>query len=241
MTDVARKAIRTVRAALMLLGGVALLLVAAQFTNLPWRAYRSLARVEVPFTGPPSHILLMGGSGIPGESALMRTYYAAYAAAQHPAAEVLVALPRAAAQSDASRNYLDELRLRGAAPERLRILADGNNTREQALRLAAELGQWTNGRPRVLIVTSPEHVRRTAASIRRTCQAELAALPAFPLSLEDPDLTPRVAPGPHRSAEAAPAGFGVHIRYNLWANLRYSCDALREGAALLYYRLRGWI
>lgn len=234
-------AIRGARAAFMLFGIAALLFAAAQCTNLPWRAYRSLARVPGSFSGSPSHVLVMGGSGIPGESGLMRTYYGAQAAARYPDAEVLVALPRDAAHSDASRNYLGELRLRGVRPKRLRLLDGGNNTREQALRLAAELGRWTNGRPRVLIVTSPEHVRRTAASLRRTCNAELAAYPAFPLSIEDPDLNHVAAAAPTATAEAGSSGLALRFRYQLWANMRYSCDALREGAALAYYRVRGWI
>lgn len=241
MKSFIRRACRVTRVALILLGSAALLFAAAQFTNLPWRAYRSLAHVAHSFSGPPSHILVMGGSGIPGESGLMRTYYGARAAARYPDAEVLVALPRDAGHSDASRSYLGELRLRGVRPNRLRILDGGDNTREQAQRLAAELNRWTDGRPRVLIVTSPEHVRRTAASVRRICDAELAAYPAFPLSIEDPALNRVAADEPTAKAEDAPAGLALHFRYQLWANLRYTCEALREGAALAYYRLRGWI
>jgi len=38
-------------------------------------------------------IVLMGGSGMPGKSALMRTYYTAEAAHAHPDARVIIALP----------------------------------------------------------------------------------------------------------------------------------------------------
>lgn len=241
---------RLARGALFLLGFLALLFAAAQFTNLPWRAYRSLSDFPSPCPRPPSHILVMGGSGIPGESGLMRTFYAAQAAARHPDAAVLVAMPLDASGSDASRAYLDELRLRGVPPERVRILPGGRNTREQALRLCETLAGQTN-LPHILIVSNPSHIRRTAACIRKACRENgsplhLAALPAHPLSIEDPlpwRATDLDAPGPAPAAPPAapPAGASLRFRYDLWNNLGYTQDALREYAALLYYRLQGWI
>jgi uncharacterized SAM-binding protein YcdF (DUF218 family) len=241
---------RLARGALLLLGFLALLFAATQFTHLPWRAYKHLSEIPAPSHAPPTHILVMGGSGIPGESGLMRTFFGAQAAALYPDAVVLVAMPLGAAQSVSSRAYLDEIRLRGVASERIRILDGGRNTREQAIRLAEYLADRTNT-PQVLIVTDPEHVRRTAASIRKACaktqlEIQLEALPAFPLSLEDPlpwraaDLD---APGPSPAARAAvpDVGSSFILRYNLWANLGYTQDALREYVAMLYYRLRGWL
>ena len=57
---------RAVCGALALAGVAALLFAATLFTNLPWRAYRSLAQLPAPAAGAPSHVLVMGGSGIPG-------------------------------------------------------------------------------------------------------------------------------------------------------------------------------
>ena len=229
---------------LLLAGFLALLAAAGQFTNLPWRAYARLAAIPAPAAGPPTHILVMGGSGIPGNSGLMRTFYAAEAAARYPGADVLVAMPRGAAQSAASRAYLDELRLRGVAGGRLRLLDGGRNTREQALRVADYLAD----RPAacLLLVTDPEHICRSAASLRKVCGAGLIARPAFPVSIEDP-LPWRAAeldgagPAPAGRAAVPDVGTSLRFRYNLWANLGYSLDVLREAAALLYYRLRGWI
>jgi uncharacterized SAM-binding protein YcdF (DUF218 family) len=243
---------RLARRAVWLAGGLALLAAAAQFTSLPWRAYRRLAECPNPSSRVPTHILVMGGSGIPGESGLMRTFYGAQAAGTHPDAEVWVAMPLEADASAASRAYLDELRLRGVAPERLRILPQGRNTREQALRLAARLGSETNSAV-VLIVSDPSHIRRTAASLRKAGVAHLAALPAHPLSIEDPlpwraaELEIHSCSAPAESCPPAARrlvpdiGASLRLRYNLWANLDYSSQSLREYTALLYYRLRGWI
>lgn len=242
--------VRLARVALLLLGLGALVFTAAQFSPWPWRAYRHLTEMPAPGHEPPTHVLVMGGSGIPGESGLMRTFYAAQAAHRHPEALVLIAMPLDADQSVSSRAYLDEIRLRGVAPERIRILAGGRNTREQALRLAEALAGRTPS-ARVLIVSDPEHVRRTAAAIRKACgqarlDVQLAALPAFALSLEDP------LPWNARELDAQTPSNGIRnvvpdvgssliLRYNFWANLGYTLDALREYAAMGYYRLRGWL
>jgi len=241
---------RAARAALALAGLAALLFAAALFTNLPWRAYRALSRVPAAAAGEPSHILVMGGSGIPGESGLCRTFFGAEAARRHPRAQVLLALPLGTNESFASRAYFDELRLRGVPARRLRVLAGGRNTREQALRLAETLADAP--RPaHVLIVTDPYHVRRTAACVRkaaaeRQLDVRLDALPVFQLSIDDP-LAFRAAeldaPGPAPVARAAAPDVGnaLRFRYDVWNNLGYVVDVLRETTALIYYRSRGWI
>lgn len=241
---------RATRVALALGGLAALLFAAMLFTNLPWRAYRALARVPAAAAGEPSHILVMGGSGIPGESGLCRTFFGAEAARRHPRAQVLLALPLGTNESFASRAYFDELRLRGVPARRLRVLAGGRNTREQALRLAETLADAP--RPaHVLIVTDPYHVRRTAACVRkaaadRQLDVRLDALPVFQLSIDDP-LAFRAAeldgPGPAPAARAATPDVGgaLRFRYDVWNNLGYVVDVLREATALIYYRSRGWI
>jgi uncharacterized SAM-binding protein YcdF (DUF218 family) len=241
---------RLARTVVFLLGLIFLLITAAQFTNLPWRAYRHLSEIPDPSTAPPAYILVMGGSGIPGESGLMRTFYAAQAATLHPDADVLVAMPLGTAQSEASRAYLDEIRLRGVPAERIRVLDGGRNTREQAIRLAEYLADRAHTSP-VLIVTDPEHIRRTAACIRKVgeemkLEIQLGALPAFTLSIEDPlpwravDLD---SPGQASAGRAAVPDIGSSfaLRYNLWSNLGYSQDCFREASAMFYYRLRGWL
>lgn len=192
----------------------------------------------------------MGGSGIPGESGLCRTFYGAEAARLHRRAQVLIALPLGTNESFASRAYVGELHLRGVAARRIRVLAGGRNTREQALRLVETLATATNA-AHVLIVTDPYHVRRTAACLRkaaaqRSFNMRLSGLPVFQLSIDDPlafraeDLD---APGPAPATRAAvpDVGSALRLRYDVWNNLGYVVDVLREETALAYYRLRGWI
>ena len=235
---------------LWLLGMAALLLGALQFTNLPWLAYKRLADFPHPTPREPTLILLMGGGGIPGDSGLMRTYYAARAAERHPGARILVAMPFGTEQSYASRAYLDELHLRGVPPERTSILSGGTNTREQALRLAEHLGPGT-ATEAVLVVSDPSHIRRVAGSLRGAGIVHVAAMPAHPFSIEDsppwasladpalrpPSSQPAIPPPtPSSSTRISP-----RWRYDIWTHLGFSHKALREYVALAYYRLRGWI
>ena len=250
MKAIFRFIFRATRGALALLGVLALAFAAAQFTNGPWRAYKGLSEVPDPARASPTHILVMGGSGIPGESGLTRTFFGAQAALRHPQAKVLIALPLGTNESFASRAYFDELRLRGVSVRRMRVLAGGRNTREQALRLAESLATTTNS-CRILIVTDPYHIRRTAACLRKAAaecglDVRLDGLPVFPLSIEDPlvfsarDLD---APGPAPAARSAvpDVGSALRFRYDVWTNLGYTHAVLREYAALFYYRLRGWL
>ncbi|MDD2239830.1 MAG: YdcF family protein [Kiritimatiellae bacterium] len=253
MKAMCRYLCRILHGVVLLAGVVALLGAALQFTPWPWRAYRGLGTTANLSARPPTHILVMGGSGIPGESGLMRTFYGALAAAEHPEAELLVAMPRAASESEASQAYLDELARRGVAPHTMRILDRGRNTREQALRLADYLGD-SIGDATVLIVSNPEHIRRCAAALRKAGIRHLAVMPAHSLSIEDAlpwraaDLeAPITGSAPAAAASTAVAkwvpdvGGSMVLRYNLWAHLGYTLDVAREWTALAYYRLRGWI
>ncbi|MDR0994197.1 MAG: YdcF family protein [Verrucomicrobiota bacterium] len=231
------------------LGTLAFLFAAAQFTALPWRLYQALSCVASPLSTSPTHILLMGGSGVPGESSLIRTYYAAEAAREHPKARLWIAMPLDAAHSETSRAYQDELTRRGVPLEQIGFLSNGRNTREQAARLMDAL-EKTGAPVHVRIVTSPEHIRRTAGAIRRAAQEQaldvgLSGCPTFSASMEESlawnaeDLD-----GPADSARRPflpDVGNAMSLRYNVWNNLHYSIHVLREGAALGYYRLRGWI
>ena len=228
---------RLARAGLLLLGLLALLFVAMQFTNWPWRAYKHLSEGPERDSIPPTHVLVMGGSGIPGESGLSRTYFGAQAALRNPQAEMLIAMPLDTNESFASRAYYDELRLRGVPAKRIRVLAGGRNTREQALRLAEVLSARTTP-GHVLIVTDPYHIRRTAACIRkavadRNQEVHLDGLPVYALSIEDPleliarDLDSSAA-APAARAAVPSLGFSLRFRYDFWSNLGYTFTVLRE-------------
>ena len=237
---------RALRAFLAVAGAAAVGLAALQFTSVPWKAFSRLAEDGVGEAEgwTPTHILVLGGSGVPGESALMRIWYAAEAAQEWPEAPVWMALP---CDGDAvARAYADELALRGVEAGRCTPRACGRNTREQAVALVKDLEG--GGDARILVVTSPEHVRRACGAIRRAAQEAGAAVEvrgraAFNLSIDDaPPGGAEVETEVAEEAEpVADLGSGQVLRYNIWSNARYTLDATREHVALLYYRVRGWI
>ena len=241
---------RGIRFLLAILGLLALLLGAVQFTNIPWRAYLSLSKIPPSFSAPPTHILIMGGSGIPGESGLSRTFFGAEAAKLHREAEVLLAMPLGTNESYASRAYVNELRLRDVSAKRIQVLDGGRNTREQALRVAELLVGQSNA-IQILVVSDPYHIRRTATCLRKAFAdnnriIQLAALPVFPLSIEDPfEYQAQTLDTPNTSSasrETAPdLGPNLRFRYDVWNQLGYTLAVLRESAAMFYYRLRRWI
>ncbi|NLG35845.1 MAG: YdcF family protein [Lentisphaerae bacterium] len=223
---------RLVKRGICAAGFLALFLAAVQFTPLPGLGLRFLSLIPAPFTDSPSHILVMSGS-MPGLSGLLRTFYAARIAARHPDAEVLLTVDSNPGASG-SDIYVDELILRGVDPARIHRLPASENTRQQALHVAAHLAEQPHPSPRILIVTSPAHIRRTAACIRKVCPARLAACPrrrSRPSDGTPPD------PAETLIDESGP----MLLRYGIWDNAAITLDILRECTALLYYRFRGWI
>lgn len=241
-----RALFRLVRRTLACLGLLALLLLALQFTSLPWRAVRALARSphassslpDPDASSPASAILLLSGSGIPGESALVRIHYAAALAARFPAVPLWLAVPDTPETAPQVRAYLDELALRGVAPARIQILGRGHNTAEQAAEAAALLPP-TSGQPPVLIVTTPWHIRRAAAALHHANpRLPLVVVPAWDKSVDD---SPN--PFPASPADDVPLSPSTpsFYHYTIWTNLRYTLESIRETAALLVYALRNQI
>ena len=234
-----RKALRFLRG-LLLAGGVlfwALCLLLC--TAFPQRFLNWMAHADgVEGRPEEAHVIFVpSGAGMPSESALMRLWTAGEAARRAPRAQVALALPAEAEQVAA---YREELLLRGVAPERIKVVT-GRNTREQALRLAEAIPVWDAAGARILVVTSPAHVRRTAAAVRKVLgRAKLCVLPAWNGDFaSDLPLADDAAGEAVEAASAAGKG-ELFLRYGLESNARALLDATREWVALLWYRLLGW-
>lgn len=208
------------------------------FSPVPWRVYRWLS-TDPAQAANPSFIVVLGGGGIPSETGLMRTYEAAAVAARFPAATVVVALPAEGAPETSSTGRMKaELVMRGVAADRILLEPQGRNTREQALNVAKMIpGAETNT---VLVVTSPEHVKRAVLSFRKAGLGGTSGSPAFEesadyeLNYDQKDLGGAERPGPD-------IGNRPMLRYQFWNNLGYLERSARELAALAYYKWMGWI
>lgn len=234
-----RKTLRAVHSALCVVGALVLLVFGLCFTSAPWRIIRWLAEDGSVLAATPNYIVVFGGGGIPSESGLTRAFAAARAAHEHPDATVILALPYDTELGrSAAGKMRDELVLRGVEAARIRIEPKGRNTREQALNLARQM-QLNPEQDSLLVVTSPEHMRRALLALRRVGFRHVAGRAAHSESIEmnvlyDPDEL-------GGSTVRLPGGESLMVRYQFWNNLGYLSSAAREVCALFYYRVRGWI
>ncbi len=211
--------------------------VVIAFTTLPFWAVHWLGTSKSELKGMPATIVLLGGGGMPSESNLMRSWYTERAARSFPDAKILIAMP-----GDTTDRYstpqlmLSELIRRGINSQRIRFENQGTNTRAQALHCLDLL----NPADTLLLVTSPEHARRAVLCFQKAGFKTVYALPAFENAAEA-DLTYTAKELGGRKTVAPDVGDNTSVRYQVWNHLKYEITFAREMAALLYYKLRGWI
>ncbi len=207
------------------------------FTTLPFWGYHWLGTSCSELKWKPETIILLGGGGMPSESNLMRSWYVAQAAASFPESRVIVAMPGDTTNpASTPRLMQQELEVRGLAAGRISIENSGTNTRAQAL-LCARMSSPSDA---ILLVTSPEHMRRAVLCFRKAGFEKVNALPAFENAAEA-DLTFR---DDHLGGKQLPlpaVGRHLSVRYQVWSHLKYEILIAREMTALAYYKLRGWI
>ncbi len=224
---------KAARAIVTASGIVLLLFVALAFTDVPYLAYHRLGVGAGALKGRPDLIVVLGGGGMPSPDGLIRCYYGALAARQHPGVPVVIALP---ANDDGSLRQLHgmarELSQKGVASSRIAFEALGFNTHAQAGHIARRYLKRRNGTA-VLVVTSPEHMYR---SVKTFAKAGFRAggLPAFEKPVDERSALDRTRGDRGRVRSLA-------LRYNLWSYMHYELLVVREYCAIAYYRLKGWI
>lgn len=224
---------------LMACGAGLLLFVLVALLGLPWPVYAWLGRNPSPLKGDPDYIVMMGGGGVPSESGLMRCYQTALMAGQYPRAHVIVAMPLEAGEDDEHPStVVRELMLRGVVIERITQEGRGRHTREQAVRVR-ELTKRSGREPVVLLVTSPEHMRRSCLSFRKAGFTSVHGSSVFGQNLEADLNYDASASGGRRIVPNV--GGSLMLRYRFWDNLIVEIKVLRELTALFYYQVKGWI
>lgn len=231
---------RVLRASLTACGVVALTVVVLGFTPYPWRMYRWLGTDAARLQGAPDFIVLLSGGGIPSESGLTRAYRTAQVAEMYPSARVIVAMAEDAAPDGGSFSRMRrELMMRGVLHERLLFERKGRNTREQALNVRKLLERETSD-PVLLIVTSPEHLRRALLTFRKAGFTRARGDAVFSASVNK-DFTYEAGELGASPALAPDIGDHLMLRYILWDNLALEVKILREWAGLAYYWAMDWI
>jgi len=222
----------------MIVGTLTIILVFISFTTLPFKGIYWLGTSGLKTESTPQYIIVMGGSAMPGQSALIRSYYAAMIAKEFNEAEIIIALPGDIYDTTSSiRLMKKELEIRNINPSRIFLENEGKNTRDQALEIQKIIPSKKSS---IIIVTSPEHMRRSILAFEKVGFQEVNGIPAFDavhdfeLAFNDKDLG-----GKNRFLPEI--GDNTQIRYQFWKHLEYEIIFMREMTALFYYNLKGWI
>ena len=232
------RVLKTIKLFVLASGLAFIVLCILAFTTIPYRMYHRLATYSLPGKSPPKAIVMLSGAGIPSENGLIRAYFTASLANKYPGATIIIAAP-----GDTSDKMSDpvqicnELTLRGVNPQQIIFETAGKNTRGQAMNLIGGSGS-TFKNSNILLVTSPEHVKRAVKTFRRVGFAWVSALPTFESSLSE-DLT--FDDNDLKGNKMIPSiGGNMQFRYQFWNHLKYEILVIREYFALAFYKLKGW-
>jgi len=236
--------LRILKYILFFFGCLFLILFIFCLTSAPFRTWYSLGTKHAGIHRPPELIVVLGGGGMPSESGLMRTWYAARLGNHFFRSKIIIALPGDTVDSLSSVYQMkEELILHGISGKRISFESLGTNTRAQALNIASS--RITRHASRVtrnaslLIVTSPEHLYRAVLSFRKAGFLLVDGLPAFETAIESElSFDDRLLGG----KKWLPAiGKNITVRYQFWTQLHYEELVMREWLAIVYYKLNGWI
>ena len=229
--------LRILRNLMVLIGIFFCVCIILALTEQPYWGYYWLGTSKSELKWKPTHIVLLGGGGMPSQSNLMRCWYAEQAAKSFPNATLIIAIPGEVTDSLSTPQLVKkELILRGVNPEIIMFESDATNTRAQALNCLNHVKMQSP----VLLITSPEHMRRAVLSFRKAGFEKINALPAFENALEA-DLSFKDDELGGNKTVVPDVGGSINARYQLWNHLKYEILIAREMFALAYYRLRGWI
>ena len=202
------------------------------FTSAPFYLHFNLGQnpnddVEV---SNPQMVMMFGGAGMPSEDNLMRLYHTA-ALARHFDVPVLLVHPEdSLCQAEMTRI------LRQGGIDSILYMTEGANTRSQAVELMNAYPELSE--KELIVVTSPEHVRRTVKCLNKVGFRNTIGKAAYPATVDfDLSLKKQKLGG----NEAIPSVESVKMRYTFFNYLKLEITCVREYFALAYYKIKGWI
>ena len=223
--------IKSIKILLFLFGSIFILMIALALTSAPFYVYYNLGKnpnKEIQVI-EPQNIVMFGGGGMPSEDNLMRLYHTAALARQFDVPVMLVHPKDSLCQAEMTRL------LNQGGIERISYMTSGTNTRSQCLGLKECHPQLNN--KQLLVVTSPEHVRRTVKSLNKVGFENVIGVAAYPSTI-DFDLT--LKKEKLGGNEVVPSVESVKMRYTFLNYLKLEITCVREYLALGYYKLKGW-
>lgn len=202
------------------------------FTSAPFYMHYRLGQdpnddVEV---SNPQLVMMFGGAGMPSEDNLMRLYHTA-ALARHFDVPVLLVHPEdSLCQAEMTRL------LRQGGIDSILYMTKGANTRSQAVELMNAYPKLSE--KELIVVTSPEHVRRTVKCLNKVGFRNTIGKAAYPATVDFDLSLKRQKLGGN---EAIPSVESVMMRYTFFNYLKLEITCVREYCALAYYKIKGWI
>jgi uncharacterized SAM-binding protein YcdF (DUF218 family) len=128
--------LRILKYILFFFGCLFLILFIFCLTSAPFWMWYNMSTKHAGIHRPPEVIVVLGGGGMPSESGLMRTWYAARAGNHFFRSRIIIALPGDTADSTSSVYQMkEELILRGISGKRISFESMGTNTRAQAMNI----------------------------------------------------------------------------------------------------------
>ncbi|MCK9451701.1 MAG: YdcF family protein [Bacteroidales bacterium] len=235
MKKIARLFLKAIRIFISITGLFALIMIALSFTDYPYFAYHWTGNKTISQTNIPAYIIVMGAGGIPSEQGLIRCYFAAELAKQYPNSKLIVALPADSIDfetSDHSR-MIDELMVRGVHKQRIFSETKGSSTYTQARNIAQMIPVTTP----IQLVSSPVHLYRSIKTFEKVGFKSVSGKATVEQSFDESLLFLKNDKGKIAKSPDANPGF----RYNMWSYLQYEIAVLREWAAIVWYKIRGYI
>lgn len=238
INSIFRVLLKLVKGISILAGLLAIFMILISFTTLPYKGIYWLGTSSLKAELTPEYIIIMGGSAMPGKSGLIRSYYAAKVAEEFSGAEIIIALPGDIYDINSSIRLMQkELEIRNINPNRIILESEGKNTRYQALEIQKIIPMQKSS---VLIVTSPEHMRRSILAFEKIGFQNINGVPAFD-AVHDFELIFNDEELGGKNRFLPEIGNNTQIRYQFWKHLEYEIIFIREIVALGYYNLKGWI
>ena len=214
------------------LGILFFVIIVLAFTSAPFYTYYHLGQNpnENVIVKRPQHVVMFGGAGMPSEDNLIRIYHTA-ALARHFNIPVLLVHPEdSICQAEMTRLLHQD------GIDNIHYMTEGSNTRSQALGLMNAYPELA--KESFIVVTSPEHVRRTVKCLNKVGFQNVIGKAAFPATVDfDLSLKKQKLGG----NEAIPSVESVKMRYTFFNYLKLEITCLREYIALGYYKIKNWI
>jgi len=227
-------AVKIARKTLVILGCFFLILLVLAFTRIPFDVHRWLGSENSEFDFEPTAIVMLGGSGMPSESNLIRLFYVKELALNFPQARIFILHPQDSSVVAEMRNFICDFGI-----DSLRIFAGahGTNTRQQAMELKEKYPAVLN--ENVVLVTSPENMYRSVKTFRKIEFKNVGGMSAFENALFiDLGYDHRGVGG---KGYVPDVSGNLGLRYNFWNYLKLEITCLREFVAILYYKINGWV